>query len=82
MAVNVRRGLEIPEPSDYSSSEDDDVTYFTDLQHPDKNIPESASVINKLLNNIVDSAWEVISEQEKIKRDEQAARQNPSAESY
>lgn len=74
MAVNVRRGLEIPEPSDHSSCEDDDVTYFTDLQKPD-NLPESGRVINKLLNNLVDSTWEVISEQEKIKRDEQAARQ-------
>uniref|UniRef100_A0A673II19 Uncharacterized protein n=1 Tax=Sinocyclocheilus rhinocerous TaxID=307959 RepID=A0A673II19_9TELE len=78
MAVNVRRGLEIPEPSDYSSCEDDDVIYFTDLQQPDNNLPESARVINKLLNNLVDSAWEVISEQEKIKRDEErAARQIP-----
>ncbi|XP_042616672.1 WD repeat-containing protein 93 isoform X1 [Cyprinus carpio] len=77
MAVNVRRGLEIPEPSDYSSCEDDDVTYFTDLQRPDNNLPESARVISKLLNNLVDSAWEVISEQEKIKRDEEPARQIP-----
>lgn len=77
MAVNVRRGLEIPEPSDYSSCEDDDVTYFTDLQQSDNNLPESGRVINKLLNNLVDNAWEVISEQEKIKRDEQAARQIP-----
>ncbi|XP_059359807.1 WD repeat-containing protein 93 isoform X2 [Carassius carassius] len=77
MAVNVRRGLEIPEPSDYSSCEDDDVSYYTDLQQPDNNLPESARVINKLLNNLVDSAWEVISKQEKIKRDEEAARQIP-----
>lgn len=77
MAVNVGRGLEIPEPSDYSSSEDDDVTYFTDLQQPDNNLPESGRVINKLLNNLVDNAWELISEQDKIKRDEQAARQIP-----
>lgn len=77
MAVNVRRGLEIPEPSDYSSCEDDDVTYFTDLQRPDNNLPESARVISKLLNNLVDSAWEVISKQEKIKRGEEPARQIP-----
>ncbi|XP_026070848.1 WD repeat-containing protein 93 isoform X2 [Carassius auratus] len=77
MAVNVRRGLEIPEPSDYSSCEDDDVSYYTDLQQPDNNLPESARVINKLLNNLVDSAWEVISKQEKIKRGEEAARQIP-----
>uniref|UniRef100_A0A672M281 Uncharacterized protein n=1 Tax=Sinocyclocheilus grahami TaxID=75366 RepID=A0A672M281_SINGR len=77
MAENVRRGLEIPEPSDYSSCEDDDVTYFTDLQQPDSNLPESARVVNKLLNNLVESVWEVISEQEKIKRDEEAARQIP-----
>ncbi|KAL1271000.1 hypothetical protein QQF64_030016 [Cirrhinus molitorella] len=77
MAVNLRRGLEIPEPSDYSSCEDDDVTYFTDLQQLDNNLPESAKVINKLLNNLVESTWEVISEQEKIKRDEQAAKQIP-----
>ncbi|XP_073692591.1 WD repeat-containing protein 93 [Garra rufa] len=77
MAGNVRRGLEIPEPSDYSSREDDEVTYFTDLQQPDNNLPESAKVINKLLNNLVDSTWEVISEQEKIKREEQAAKQIP-----
>uniref|UniRef100_A0A671L2S9 WD repeat domain 93 n=1 Tax=Sinocyclocheilus anshuiensis TaxID=1608454 RepID=A0A671L2S9_9TELE len=77
MAENVRRGLEIPEPSDYSSCEDDDVTYFTDLQQPDDNLPEYARVVNKLLNNLVDSVWEVISEQEKIKRDEEAARQIP-----
>ncbi|KAF4110831.1 hypothetical protein G5714_007862 [Onychostoma macrolepis] len=77
MAVNVRRGLEIPEPSDYSSCEDDDMTYFTDLKQPDNNLPESARVINKLLNNLVDNAWDVISQQENIKRDEQAARQIP-----
>ncbi len=80
MAVDVRRGLEIPEPSDYSSCEDDDdVIYVTDLQQPDNNnLAESGRVINKLLNNLVDNAWELISEQEKIKSDEQAERQIPT----
>ncbi|XP_056114950.1 WD repeat-containing protein 93 [Rhinichthys klamathensis goyatoka] len=79
MAVNVTPGLEIPEPSDYSSCEDEDdaVTYFTDLHQPDKNRPEPARMIDKLLNNLVDSAWEVISEQERIDKDAQAARQIP-----
>lgn len=79
MAVNVTPGLEIPEPSDYSSCEDDDdaLTYFTDLHQSDKNRPEPARMIDKLLNNLVDSAWEVISEQEKIDKDAQAAGQIP-----
>ncbi|XP_067305784.1 WD repeat-containing protein 93 isoform X2 [Pseudorasbora parva] len=65
-------GLEIPDPSDYSSSEDDDnvTSYFT-------NLPKPARMIDKLLNNLVDSAWEVISEQEKIDKDAQEARQIP-----
>lgn len=78
MAVNVTPGLEIPEPSDYSSCEDDhDVTYFTDLHQPDNNLPEPARTIDKLLKNHVDSAWEVISKQEKIEKDAQSPRQFP-----
>lgn len=78
MAVNVTPGLQIPEPSDYSSCEDDhDVTYFTDLHQPDNNLPEPARTIDKLLNNLVGSACEVISKQEKIEKDAQAPRQIP-----
>jgi len=79
MAVNLTPGLEIPEPSDYSSCEDDDdaVNYFTDLHQPDKNQPKPGREIDKLLNNLVDSAWEVISEQDKIDKNAQAARQIP-----
>lgn len=76
MAVNVTPGLVIPEPSEYSSCEDD-VTYFTDLHQPDNNLPEPARTIDKLLNNLVDSTWEVISKQEKTERDAQAPRQIP-----
>lgn len=78
MAVNVTPGLVIPEPPDYSSCEDDhDVTYFTDLHQPDNNLPEPARTIDKLLNNLVDRAWEVISKQEKTEKNAQAPRQIP-----
>ncbi|XP_067256805.1 LOW QUALITY PROTEIN: WD repeat-containing protein 93 [Chanodichthys erythropterus] len=77
MAVNVTPGLVIPEPSDYSSCEDDHVTYFTDLHQPDNNLPEPARTIDKLLNNLVDRAWEVISKQEKTEKNAQAPRQIP-----
>ncbi|XP_052003428.1 WD repeat-containing protein 93 [Xyrauchen texanus] len=77
MAVYVRKGLEIPEPSDCSSSEDDD--RFTDLYQP-KN--QSVKMNNKMLNNLVDR--EDISEQDRIRRDAHTTRKvpvlNPSKE--
>nr|XP_009301730.1 WD repeat-containing protein 93 isoform X1 [Danio rerio]XP_021333634.1 WD repeat-containing protein 93 isoform X1 [Danio rerio] len=68
MAVNVKTVLEIPKLSDHSSCEDDDDNYFTDLQQHDNNLTES----DKLLNNLT---GKVILEQEKIKKNEQVARQ-------
>lgn len=61
-------GFEIPEPSDHSSSEDDDITYLTDLYQPEHQLPESVRVINKLLNSVFDRAWEVISEQDRSRQ--------------
>ncbi|XP_065145196.1 WD repeat-containing protein 93 [Paramisgurnus dabryanus] len=72
MAVYLRKGLEIPEPSDYSSSEDDDMTYFTDLYEHEHKLSESVRVINKILNSLVDRAWEDISKQDKIREEAEA----------
>ncbi|XP_073715380.1 WD repeat-containing protein 93 isoform X2 [Misgurnus anguillicaudatus] len=77
MAVYFRKGLEIPEPSDYSSSEDDDMTYFTDLYEHEHNLPESVRVINKILNSLVDRAWEDISKQDKIREEAEATKKVP-----
>lgn len=77
MASYIRKGLEIPEPSDCSSSEDDDITYLTDLYQPEHQLPESVRVINKLLNSLVDGAWEVISKQDSIRKDAEGMRKVP-----
>ncbi|KAI7814778.1 WD repeat-containing protein 93 [Triplophysa rosa] len=77
MALYSRKGLEIPEPSDCSSSEDDDITYLTDLYQPEHQLPESVRVSNKLLNSLVDRAWEVISKQDSIRKDAEGMRKVP-----
>lgn len=77
MALYMRKGFEIPEPSDCSSSEDDDITYLTDLYQAEHQLPESVRVINKLLDSLVDRAWEVISRQDDFRKDAQGMRKIP-----